>query len=99
MIETSFCELRKKEVVNLDDGRRLGKFTDVIFELQSGKVVGFCLPGTNKILGIFKTGEDIFVPYQSILKIGDDVILIELSGAYSPSVMKTKNSQNNTTNV
>ena len=94
MIETSFCELRKKEVVNLDDGRRLGKFTDVIFELQSGKVVGFCLPGANKILGIFKTGDDVFVPYQSILKIGDDVILVELSGAYSPSVMKSKVSQN-----
>ena len=94
MIEASFCELRKKEVVNLDDGRRLGKFVDVIFELQSGKILGFSLPGANKFLGIFKTGDDIFVPYQSILKIGDDVILIELSSACSPSVMKMQNSQN-----
>lgn len=94
MIETSFCELRKKEVVNLDDGKRLGKFVDVVFELQSGKILGFTLPGSNKILGIFKAGDDIFVPYQSILKIGDDVILIELAGACTPGVMKAKNSQN-----
>ena len=94
MIEASFCELRKKEVVNLDDGRRLGKFVDVIFELQSGKIIGFTLPGANKLLGIFKTGDDIFVPYQSILKIGDDVILVELSSVCSPAISKTKTSQN-----
>lgn len=92
MVEASFCELRKKEVVNLDDGKRLGRFVDVVFDLQCGKVLGFLIPGANKVFGIFKGGDDIFIPYQSILKIGDDVILVELSGGYAPC--STKNSQN-----
>ena len=94
MIEASFCELRKKEVVNLGDGKRLGKFIDVVFELQTGKILGFVLPGANKFLGVFRTGDELFVPYQSILKIGDDVILVELSGACAPSVMNKKGLQN-----
>lgn len=82
MLETSFCELRKKEVVNLEDGKRLGHFIDMVFELNSGRILGFVLPSLNRFFGLFKSNQDIFVPYQSILKIGEDVIMVELSGSY-----------------
>ena len=86
MLETSFCELRKKEVVNLDDGKRLGHFIDVVFDLNSGRILGFVLPSLNKFFGFFKSNQDIFVPFQCILKIGEDVILVELAGGYAPTV-------------
>ena len=83
MYESSFCELRQKEVINLDDGRRLGRIVDIVFELPSGKILGFTLPGVKKFFS-FKPVSDIFVPYDNILKIGEDVILIELN---PPSVV------------
>lgn len=86
MHETTFCELRKKEVINLDDGRRLGRIIDVAFEVQTARVLGFILPGTRKFFNFFRVCDDIFVPLQSILKIGEDVILVELCGCVGPAV-------------
>lgn len=76
-MEISFTELRSKTVVNLTDGRRLGHIIDVIFEQTSAKVLGVVVPGTKS--GVFKSREDIFIPYQCICKIGLDTILVQLN--------------------
>ena len=78
MIETSFFELRCKDVVNIVDGSSLGHITDIVLEICSGKVLGFIVPGNSSPFNIFHHSEDIFIPYQNICKIGSDVILVEL---------------------
>ena len=77
-METTFIELRCKEVVNVIDGRRLGHITDMVFELGSARVLGFILPGEKTGWNIFKSSEQLFVPYGCIVRIGEDTILIEL---------------------
>ena len=44
-METSFSELNSKEVVNLADGKRLGRVCDVVFTYQEGRVQGIVAPG------------------------------------------------------
>ena len=75
-MEISFCELKQKEVVNVCDGRRLGKVIDLVISLTSCKVLGIVVPGNKKI---FNTREDIFIPWQNIKKIGGDVVLVQLT--------------------
>ena len=78
-MEISFSELRTKIVVNLIDGKRLGNVIDLIFDESSAKILGLIVPGTKSISSIFKSREDIFIPYHNICKIGQDTILVDLS--------------------
>lgn len=77
-METTFCELRGKEVINICDGKRLGRIIDIVFETNYGKILGFVVPCYNKSWNIFKTSEDIFIPFCNVRKIGDDVILVDI---------------------
>jgi len=73
----SFCELRAKEVVNVLDGRRLGRITDIVFSCSHhGEVKGIVVPFCRRFF--FGRGQEVFVPWQCIKKIGEDVILVDL---------------------
>ena len=80
-MESSFLELRCKEVVNVVDGKRLGHIVDIVFELSTGQIVGLVVPGDKNFWNVFKSGGELFIPYNQICKIGDDTILVELYSA------------------
>lgn len=75
-MEVTFCDLRSKEVVNIIDGRKLGKIVDIVLDTCCAKITGIVVPGDKKLFN-FKN-EDLFIPWRNIRKIGDDVILVEL---------------------
>lgn len=77
-METSFLELRCKEVVNIVDGRKLGHIVDIVFNLSNGCVQGFVVPGEKSFWNVFKSGMELFIPLSQIIKIGEDAILVEL---------------------
>lgn len=101
-MESSFLELRCKEVVNVVDGKRLGHIVDIVFELHTGRITGLVVPGDKNFWNVFKSGGEIFIPYTQICKIGDDTILVELySNTNRPnntiSFSQTNNNKNNNT--
>jgi YlmC/YmxH family sporulation protein len=65
------------------DGRSLGCVIDLVMEDCSGVVLGFLVPSLNN--GFFNLfhSEQIFIPWQNICKIGEDVILVELVECYN----------------
>ncbi len=77
-VETSFLELRCKEVINVTDGKKLGRIIDIVFDLPTGKIKGFVVPVNQGGFGLFKTSQQLFVPYNQICKIGADIILVEI---------------------
>lgn len=72
-MEISYTELRSKEVVNVNNGARMGKIIDMIIDSNGKNVLGLVVPGVRKI---FRAAEDIFIPWRNITKIGSDVILV-----------------------
>ncbi len=80
-METSFGDLRKKEVINVADGKRFGRVNDLVFETRSGKVCGLVVPGDSSFRVFNRGGDDIYVPWENILRIGQDVILVEVYAA------------------
>lgn len=72
-------DLRDKEIVNASDGRRLGFFEDIELDLEAGCVKALVIPMRTKILGVFGRQDDLVIPFEKIIKIGVDVILVELS--------------------
>lgn len=78
-MEATFLELKAKQVINTVDGKCLGHITDIIFDVVCAKTLGFIVPSPNQgFWGLFKSGKDIFIPFDCVCKIGVDVILVEL---------------------
>lgn len=78
-MEASFQELKAKQVINTVDGACLGHITDIVFDVVRACTLGFVVPQPNQgFWGIFKSGRDMFIPFDCVCKIGVDVILVEL---------------------
>ncbi len=75
---TGFCELRRKEVINMRDGARLGCICDLEIDCASGTVCSIVVPGQPRFFGLLKSDEEMVIPFNRITKIGDDVILVDL---------------------
>ncbi|MGM0750348.1 MAG: YlmC/YmxH family sporulation protein [Bacillota bacterium] len=69
-------EFQVKDVVSISDGRKLGNIGDIEINLDTGKIEAIVIGGGGKILGFFGKEEDIVIPWSSIVKIGEDVILV-----------------------
>lgn len=76
--KTSFSELRRKEVINVCDGARLGCICDLELDACTGTVLACIVPGPARCFGLFRANEELVIPFCKIKKIGDDVILVEI---------------------
>lgn len=70
-------DLRMREVINVLDGRRLGLIKDIDIDMENGRIKALVLPGPSRLLGFFGREEEMIVPWDSIVRIGMDVILVE----------------------
>lgn len=73
-------DLRARDVINILDGKRLGNIIDIDLDLDNGRVLGLVLPGRAKGL-FFSKREEVTVPWNKIIRIGRDVILVEVPAA------------------
>jgi YlmC/YmxH family sporulation protein len=78
MVKTS--ELKQKEVINVNDGRRLGLVSDMEINMETGVLEAIVIPAGGKFLGFFSKENDIVIGWNSIRKIGVDVILVDGTG-------------------
>ena len=69
-----FTALRRKEVINLCDGCRLG-YVEVT--VPEGAVKAIIVFGPCRFFGLFGRGEEFYIPWECIQRIGDDIILID----------------------
>ena len=70
-------ELRCKEVINICDGYRLGFVSDVEVRVPDGQVCAIIVYGPMRFFGLFGRGEEYYIPWECIQRIGDDIILID----------------------
>ena len=71
-------DFKHKEVVNINDGKRLGFVQDVCADLETGMITAIIVPGGNKVMNIFSQANDITIPWKQIRCIGEDLILVEI---------------------
>ena len=76
------ADLRCKEVINICDGLRMGFVCDVILNTVTGQLLAIVVPGPCRFLGLFGREDDYVIPWECIRRIGDDIILTEVEGAY-----------------
>ena len=87
-MECRVRDMRLKEVININDGARLGYVSDLEFRLPEGQILGAVVQTPGRFFGLFGRGEEFFIPWDAIRQMGDDIILIEKSVARQPTKAK-----------
>ena len=70
-------DFKRKEVISIKDGKRLGFVQDVTADFKTGTIKEIIVPGNTKFFNIFSTGNEVIIPWSSITTIGEDVILVD----------------------
>lgn len=75
-----FSELRYKEVIDIHSGNRMGYVCDAEFDDAEGRIISLVTPGRAKLFGLLGREDDYILPWKSIVRMGEDIILVEPDG-------------------
>lgn len=81
-MQCRIADLKYKEVINICSGFRMGFVCDVLMDIVTGKIFALIVPGRCKFFGLLGREDDYVIPWDAIKKIGDDIILVEISGEH-----------------
>ena len=70
-------ELRRKDVIGVVDGKRIGRVTDIVFDEETGQVMTLVIGVRRPWFGLFESEEKQVVSYDMVRTLGRDVILID----------------------
>ena len=69
--------LQTKEIVSVETGARIGYIVDLEIDVDSGLITDIIV-GTRSGLGnLFNKHDETIIPWERIITLGDDVILVE----------------------
>lgn len=71
-------DFKQKEVINISDGKILGFIVDVQADFENGEIHSIIVAKTGKIFTNIGNKNNLTIPWSSIKKIGEDVILVEI---------------------
>ena len=77
-MSVKFTELQCKEVICVNDGRRLGFITDIQLEVPEGNILAIVVPGPCRFFGLFGRNDDFVIPWCCIRRIGPDIVLVDM---------------------
>lgn len=81
-MESRIEELRYKEVISVADGSRFGYVGDMEVDLDSGQVKSLVVPGRRRLFGLLGREEDRYIPWRTVRRFGEDIILVEEEPQY-----------------
>ena len=73
-----------KEIVNLYNGCSLGLISesDLLINKKTGRIHSLLIPENRGIFSVFSNSSLIEIPWESIKKIGNDIIIIDVENNY-----------------
>ena len=78
-----YSDLRYKEVIDVHTGFRLGYVCDAEFDDAEGRLCSLVTPGRAKFFGLLGREDDYVLPWGSIVRIGSDIVLVEVKGEFA----------------
>ena len=78
-------ELRSKDVININTGRKLGTVGDVEVDTCTAKLVAVVIYGKPKLFGLLGHDDDCVVCWDDIAVIGEDSVLVKCDLPPRPS--------------
>jgi len=72
-------ELQNKYIVNIKDGKNIGNIIDVKIDENNGTIVSLVIEENKNFFSFSKGKGDTEIYWNSIEKIGEDVILVNIT--------------------
>lgn len=72
----SLSDIRNKEVINVNNGVKLGYVDDVQINTDTASVLALIVYGQSRFFGLFGHDDDIVIKCEQIQLIGEDAILV-----------------------
>lgn len=89
----SLEDLRRKEVIDITNGERLGYIDDAEMNLETSEVKALMIYGRQRLFGLLGREADVVIPCSDIRVVGSDVILVKLS--MKPELSHTSKNEEN----
>ncbi len=70
------AELRRKEVISVKDGTRVGAVCDAEMDVESARLTAIVVYGRPRLFGLLGREEDVVIRWPDIQVIGEDTILV-----------------------
>lgn len=70
-------DLQLKEVVDISFGTKVGNIIDVTIDTSSGRINNLIIEPSRSMRKMLFSKEDRLILYNQIIKIGDDIILVD----------------------
>lgn len=80
-MEVTYTALKQKDVINVFDGRNMGKVCDVSFTFPENCVLGYTVTGCK---GFRFSKQEVFIPVKNVVKIGKDAVLVKIGDKDCP---------------
>ena len=74
-MEFLYSQLKQKDVINLNDGKNMGRVCDLTVSFPEADFIGITVTGGK---GFRLTKQDRVIPVNCIVKVGEDAILVKL---------------------
>ena len=74
----NFTDLQCKEVICVSTGQRLGFVSDVRIDVPEGTICAIVVPCPGRLLSLPGRHDDYIIPWNSIKKIGPDIVLVDI---------------------
>ncbi|MBM7571745.1 YlmC/YmxH family sporulation protein [Aquibacillus albus] len=76
----TLTDLQIKDIIMVDDGKKLGNITDLEIDVDKGKILYLIIGTKGKVMGMFGKQDEMIIPWENIVTIGSDVILVKKQG-------------------
>jgi len=75
-LPVTFCELKRKDIICIGDGRLVGRASDLVFDANDGRLRALIVAGGGLSCVFHGEKNQITIPFSQVSCIGDDVILV-----------------------
>ena len=69
-------DLQSKDVVNVVDGSKLGRVTNLEIDPLNGKILSITVQTNLRLANFFSGNNNIVIPWNQIVKIGGEVVIV-----------------------
>lgn len=70
-------DLQSKDIINIANGKKIGVLIDVVIDCKCGKILALVIDESSRITSIFTQSDELEIPWCNIIKIGEDVIIVD----------------------
>ncbi len=74
-----FTELQAKDVISLTNGNKIGHIKDFDVDTENGSILAIYVRTNSRIKSFFQGEEVLMIPWQKIVKMGKEVIIVNFN--------------------